>query len=78
MRLMGEEFPGAKQLLLVFRVIRLGKYFRADFLLYWKKPIGTAWVKREALSEFKQTGGIVAMGRQEMKLFQTAPVLKRK
>ena len=37
-RLMGEEFPGVKQLLLVFRVIRLGKYFRADFLLYWKNP----------------------------------------
>ena len=74
----GRRIPRSEAIVTGISGNPIGKVLSGGFSPLLEKPIGTAWVEREALSEFRQTGGSVAMGRQEVKLLQTAPVLKRK
>ena len=73
----GRRIPRSEAIVTSISDDQMGKVLSGGFSPSLGKPVGTAWVKREHFSEFKQTGGNVTMGRQEVRIFHAKPVLKR-
>lgn len=73
----GRRIPRSDAIVKNFAGNQIGKVLSGGFSPTLEKPVGTVWMGRESLPEFEKSGAVVTLGKQDLRIFQSKPVLKR-